>query len=122
MESTNESNLSNTGKTRNEWWRKRKEEPRKIRCKVEYKAMQLRVRNKVARPKSNRYQAGLRIVLAKKRLADMLKRVAKKANRDANESADKAMYRGKVREQYIVKLVKERLAAASARIESHYAD
>ena len=59
MEKATESNVSNTGKTRNEWWRKRREEPRKVRAKISHETVVKRRQKAAARQKDERYAAAL---------------------------------------------------------------
>lgn len=77
MEKATESNVSNTGKTRNEWWRKRREEPRKVHAKITYETVTKRRQKSSARHKEERYANALRVFFSTKRLRDLLKKAAK---------------------------------------------
>jgi hypothetical protein len=87
MEKATESNVSNTGKARNEWWRKRREEPRKVRAKVFYGSMVRRRQKSSARPKRDRYAAALSLFFATNRLRKLIQNAAKTGGIDGINKA-----------------------------------
>ena len=87
MEKATESNVSNTGKTRNEWWRKRREEPHKVRAKISHETIVKRRQKAAARQKDERYVAALNSFFATGRLRKLIQKAAKTGGVDGINKA-----------------------------------